>query len=276
MYKLIAMDMDGTLLKDDKTITTFNKEALKKARELGVKIVLTSGRPVQGIKKYLDELELTGEDDYVIGLNGALICKTSDYSIISSNAVLKGKDLKYIYNKVNHLKTYFHAFTNKEDLINKKSKFSDDEEKRLNLKTRVVDFLNEVQDEDEILKVVLEEEKEILDEITPQVPKELFEEYNVIRSVDFMLEFMNKGCNKATGLEKLGQYLGISKEEIIAIGDADNDTEMIQYAGLGVAMGNAKDEIKKLADFVTRSNEENGVKNVIDKFILSSSENVYR
>ncbi|MBL4930237.1 Cof-type HAD-IIB family hydrolase [Clostridium paridis] len=271
MYKLIAIDMDGTLLKDDKSISEITKKSLKRAQELGVKIVLTSGRPIQGIKNYLDELELTGEEDYVIGLNGALICKTSDYSVISSNATLTGKDLKYIYNKVKGLNTYIHAFTNNGDLVNKISKFSDNEEKRLNLKINQVDFIKDVLDNDEILKVVLEEEKDVLDRITPKVPKELFEEYNVIRSVDFMLEFMNRGCNKASGLEKLGEYLGISKEEVIAIGDADNDVEMIEYAGLGVAMGNAKEEIKNIADFITKSNEEDGVAFVIDKFIVSSA-----
>ena len=269
MYKLIAIDLDGTLLKDDKTITNVNKKTLRKAREVGVKVVLTSGRPIQGIEKYLDELGLTGKDDYVIGINGAVICKSSDSSVVDTNAVLTGKDIKYIYNKIKNLDTYVHAFTSKEDLVNIESKFSDAEEKRINLKVRRVDFLDEVQDEDEILKLVLEEEKEILDEITPQIPKELFEKYTVIRSLDFMIEFMNMNCNKATGLEKLAQHLGINREEIMAIGDADNDKEMLEYAGLGVAMGNAKDEIKQLADFVTKSNEEDGVAYVIDKFILN-------
>lgn len=272
MYKLIAIDMDGTLLKEDRSISNSTKINLKKAAELGIKIVLTSGRPIQGIKNYLEELELIGEDNYVIGLNGALICKTSDFSVISSNATLTGKDLKYIYSKVKDFKTYFHAFTNNGDLVNKESKFSEDEEKRLGLTVKVVDFLNDIKDEDEILKAVLEEEKDVLDKITSEIPEELFKEYSVIRSVDFMLEFMNKGCNKAIGLEKLAQYLEISKKEIIAIGDADNDVEMIEYAGLGVAMGNAKDEIKKLANFVTKSNEEDGVSHVIDKFILNPTE----
>jgi HAD-superfamily hydrolase, subfamily IIB len=271
MYKLIAIDMDGTLLKDDKSLSDVTKKSLKRAQELGVKIVLTSGRPIQGIKNYLDELELTREDDYVIGLNGALICKTSDYSVVSSNATLTGKDLKYIYNKVKSLNTYVHAFTNEGDLVNKISKFSDNEEKRLNIKIKQVDFLEDVSDNDEILKVVLEEEKGVLDRITANIPKELFAEYTVIRSVDFMIEFMNKDCNKASGLEKLGEYLGITKEEIIAIGDADNDIEMIEYAGLGVAMRNAKEEIKGIADFVTKSNEEDGVAFVIEKFIVNSA-----
>ncbi|MDF2881097.1 MAG: sugar-phosphatase [Clostridiaceae bacterium] len=269
MYKLIAMDMDGTLLRDDKTISNKTKITIKKALELGIKIVLTSGRPIQGIKNYLDELQLTGKDDYVIGLNGAVICRTSDYSVVSSNAVLTGKDLKYIYSKVKNLNAYFHAFTEKEDLVKEKSKFSDDDEKRLNLKVRTVDLPNGVNDEDEILKVVLEQEKEVIDEIMSQIPKELFQEYSIFRSIDFMIEFMNKNCNKAAGVEKLAQYLGIRKEEIITIGDAVNDIEMIQYAGLGVAMGNAKDEIKSIADFITKNNEDDGVSYVIEKFIIN-------
>lgn len=272
MYKLIAIDMDGTLLREDKTISSDTKESLKMANSLGLKIVLTSGRPIQGIKNYLNELQLIGKDDYVIALNGALISNCSDNSIISSNETLKGKDLKYIYNKVKELKTYVHAFTRNEDLVNIESKFSKDEEERINLKVRVVDFLTDIKDDDEVLKVVLEEEKDILNKITSKIPKELFEEYNVVRSVDFMLEFMKKGCNKATGIEKLAQHLGIKKEEIIAIGDAINDKEMIEYAGLGVAMGNADDEIKMLADFITKSNEEDGVAYVIEKFITNDAE----
>jgi len=272
MYKLIAIDMDGTLLREDKTISSKTKEALKAANSLGVKIVLTSGRPIQGIKNYLNELQLIGKDDYVIGLNGAMICNCSDYSIISSSETLKGKDLKYIYNKVKELKTYVHAFTRYEDLVNIESKFSEGEEKRINLKVKVVDFLTETKDDDEILKVVLEEEKDVLDKITSQIPKELFEEYNVIRSLDFMIEFMKKGCTKANGIEKLAQHLGITREEIIAIGDAINDKEMIEYAGLGVAMGNAEDEIKMQADFITKTNEEDGVAYVIHKFIVNNFE----
>lgn len=269
MYKLIAIDMDGTLLRNDKTISQLTKNSIKKATELGIKIVLTTGRPIQGIKNYLNELELTEEDEYVIALNGALVCKTIDYSVISSNATLTGKDLKFIYTKVKDLNTSIHAFTNGYDLVNKKSKFSDDEEKRINLKVKVVDFLKDVSDTDEILKVVLEEEKEVLDKAIIKIPSELSLHYNTTRSLDFMFEFMKKGCNKSTGIEILAQHLNINKDEIIAIGDAINDIEMIEYAGLGVAMGNAPDEIKKKADFVTMSNEEDGVAYVIEKFIFN-------
>lgn len=268
LYKLMAIDMDGTLLKDDKTISDKTKEALKKAADSGVKIVLTTGRPIQGIINYLNELELTGKDDYVIGLNGALICKTSDYSVLSSNETLKGSDLKYIYNKVKDLKVHVHAYTRNEDLVDAESKYSRGDEKRIHLKARVVDIPSEVKDDDEILKVLLEEEKDVLDRITPLISEELLEKYSMFRSLDFIIEFMKKGCTKANGIEKLAKHLGIKKDEIIAAGDAANDKEMIEYAGLGVAMGNSMDEIKQVSDFITKSNEEDGIAYVIDKFIL--------
>lgn len=274
MYRLVAVDMDGTLLKPDRSISDRTKTTIKKAAEMGVKIVLTTGRPIAGVKNYLEELELIGHEQYVIGLNGAVICKTSDYSVVSSSETITGRDLKYIYNKVKDLNTYVHAFTSHEDLVNEESRFSEDEEKRLNLKVRVVDFLKDVSDDDVILKAVLEEDKHVLDRITSEVPEELFQEYCVIRSVDCMLEFMKKGCDKSVGLKKLAEHLEIRREEIISIGDAENDKEMIEYAGLGVAMGNARDDVKEMADFVTKSNEEDGVAYVIEKFILDIKKGV--
>ncbi|GKU26219.1 Cof-type HAD-IIB family hydrolase [Clostridium folliculivorans] len=271
MYRLMAIDMDGTLLQNDKSLLDATRDSIKKAMDLGIKIVLTSGRPVQGIKNYLDKLGLNGKDDYVIGLNGAVICRCSDYSVVSSSAVLTGKDLKYIYTRTKELGAYVHAFTEKEDFVSELSKLSEAEEKRLNLKVRKVDFLKEINDNDEIHKVVLEEESDVLDRIMNEIPEDLKEEYSVIRTVGYMIEFMNKDCNKALGVESLAKYLGISREEIIAIGDADNDIEMLQYAGLGVAMGNAEDRIKALAKFVTKSNEEDGVSYVIEKFILNQN-----
>jgi Cof subfamily protein (haloacid dehalogenase superfamily) len=269
MYKLIAVDMDGTLLRDDKTISSVTKEKIKKAGELGVKVVLTTGRPIQGIQRYLEELGLTKEGEYVIAVNGALVSKAKDCSVISSSAVLTGKDVKYIYSKVKHLNTYFHSYGSKEDLVNARSKFSDAEEIRVGLKVRVVDFLKDIGDEDVLLKAILEEEPAVLDEVVPKIPSELFEEYSIIRSAPFMLEIINKNCHKAVGLAKLAEHLGIKTEEIIAVGDEENDKEMIAFAGLGVAMGNARDEIKKLAVFIAKSNEDDGVAEVIEKFILS-------
>ena len=97
MYKLIALDMDGTLLTSDKRISDKTKEALKKAEEKGVKVVLASGRPIDGLRRYLDELGLVDDNEYVLSYNGCLVQETKSEKIISEKG-LKGSDLHYIYN----------------------------------------------------------------------------------------------------------------------------------------------------------------------------------
>jgi len=102
----------------------------------------------------------------------------------------------------------------------------------------------------------------------PNLPKDIYEKYTVVRSEPWILEFMNKSANKAEGVKTLGKKFGIDRSEVICIGDSFNDIHMIKYAGLGVAMKNALPEIKSHADYITKTNEENGVAYAINKFIF--------
>lgn len=267
MYKLVAIDMDGTLLRKDGTISKLTKETIRQATRLGIKIVLTSGRPIQGLKKYLNELDLVGEEDYVITNNGGAIYSTKDYSVISTNGIT-GKELKEIYKISQVFKVHLHGFIHEACLVKEENLYTEIEKNEVTIPLKIVDFESDINDKDEILKAIFVEEKSILDRVTKELPKELFEKYNIARSLDFMLEFGNKKCSKALGLKILGDYLGIKREEIISIGDAANDMEMIDYAGLGIAMGNAIEDIKNKADYITRSNEEDGVSHAIRKFCL--------
>ena len=113
------------------------------------------------------------------------------------------------------------------------------------------------------------EEPEILQEAINNLPEYLYEKYTIVRSAPFFLEFLNKEVNKGVGVEALANSLGIKREEVICMGDAGNDEHMIRYSGFGVAMGNAFEEIKAVADFVTKSNNEDGVAYVIDQFVLN-------
>nr|WP_264175108.1 HAD-IIB family hydrolase [Clostridium tagluense] len=101
-----------------------------------------------------------------------------------------------------------------------------------------------------------------------ELPKEFYSEYNVVKTMPIVLEVMDKDCNKGYGVKVLGDMLGIKKEEIICIGDEANDIEMITYAGLGIAMGNAIEELKDVAEYVTLDNDNDGVAKAIEKFIL--------
>ena len=101
------------------------------------------------------------------------------------------------------------------------------------------------------------------------LPEEIKEKYALVKSLPMTLEIMNKECNKGFGLERLIKELGVNREEVISIGDEQNDFEMIKFAGLGVAMGNASEKIKEIADYITKTNEEDGVAHVIEKFVLN-------
>lgn len=120
-----------------------------------------------------------------------------------------------------------------------------------------------------INKILWYDEVERINEFQKELQGKLSSTVNFHTSQPFFLEFVDVNASKAIALEKLGEYYGIKREEMIAIGDGFNDLSMIEYAGLGVAMENAPSEIKEAADFVTLSNEDDGVAYVIEKFILS-------
>lgn len=267
MYKLIAIDMDGTLLREDKSVSEATKKAIERARKKGVKVVITSGRPIAGITRYLKELNLTQEEDYVISFNGGLIQKAKTKEALYKS-VLKGSDLSYLYKISKQVKVNMHAFSKLGCIAPKLSKYTELEGAMCNIPVNIVDF-SAIKGDEDIEKVMFVDEPEILDEAIKKIPKEVYDKYTVVKSEPYFLEFLNRNCNKGEGVKALAKYLGIDQKEVICIGDAGNDLHMIKFAGLGVAMGNAFEEIKKAADYVTSTNEEDGVAEVIEKFILA-------
>jgi len=268
MYKLIALDMDGTLLTTDKKVSERTEAAIKAAEAKGVKIVLASGRPLLGLNRYLEELDLLKGEDYVLSFNGGLVQNTKTGEIVSKVS-LKGSDLKYIYEISKNLNINIHAFSAKDGLITpKNSKYTEYEAEINGIDINIKDF-NEIEDEEDIIKVMMIDPQEILDPAIEKLPSEIYEKYSVFKSSPFFLEFTHKEVDKGLGLKKLGEFLGIKKEEIIACGDAGNDLSMVKYAGLGVAMDNAVPEVKEAANYITASNDEDGIAKVIEKFILN-------
>lgn len=267
MYKVLALDMDGTLLNSDKVISKKTKEALEAAKENGVKIVLASGRPIDGLKRYLNELDLMDENQYVLSYNGCLVQETKSENIIHEVG-LTGKDLHKIYNLSVELGVNIHAFSPTRGLITPKiSKYTEVESELNGIEINVVDF-NSIGEDEHIIKIMFVDEAEVLDRAITKIPEEFYNKYNIVKSTPFFLELINKNANKGVGLDALAKHLNISNKEIIAVGDAGNDLEMIKYAGLGVAMGNATDEVKEAANYITKSNNEDGIAQIIDEYIL--------
>lgn len=267
MYKLIALDMDGTLLREDKTISKETLRAIQKAKARGVKVVLSTGRPIAGIDRYLNELDLKREGDYAIAYNGALVQNTKTRETIAQT-LMTLEDVSYLYALSKKLNVNIHLLTKNSCITPKWNTYSQLEKDINEIPLEIADF-NNLDANTTIVKIMMVDEPEVLSEAIAKLPKEVYEKYSVLRSAPYFLEFLDKKVNKGYGVELLAKKLGIKSEEVICIGDAGNDIHMIQFAGLGVAMGNAFPEVKEIADYITLSNEENGVAHVIDKFVLN-------
>lgn len=264
MYKLVALDMDGTLLDENKTITNENINAIKKAKEKGTTVVIATGRPKAGVIKYCEDLKGNG-DEYLINFNGAVVINYNTNEIISET-LLEIEDLKYLYDLSIKYNVNIHAFDQYQKLITpKNSKYTEVEATLNQIETHIVDF-NKVNDR--IIKVMFIDEPDYLQSVIDKLPHEIYDKYTVVRSAPFFLEFLNKEVDKWNAVLALGNHLGIKKEEIICMGDAGNDLGMVEKAGLGIAMENAFPEVKKAAKFITKSNNESGVAYAITKFIL--------
>jgi Cof subfamily protein (haloacid dehalogenase superfamily) len=266
MYKLIAVDMDGTLLRRDKTISEKTKKAISLAKSKGVKIVLATGRPPAGVKNYLKELDILDTKDYVIAFNGAAIQNTHSGELLLSTS-LSMSDLSYLYSLSKKLEVNIHAFSSEGLITPKMSKYTGVESTINNIPAQIVDF-DSLDPSTRLIKIMMVDEASKLDSAVRNLPQDIYEKYTVVRSCPYFLEFLDKSSNKGEAVKALASHLDISIEDVICIGDAGNDYHMIKYAGLGVAMGNAFEEVKAIADYITRTNEEDGVAHVIHKFVV--------
>ena len=268
MYKLIALDMDGTLFTSDKKITDRTKKAIAAAHAQGVKIVLASGRPLDGLHKPLAELNLISDNEYVLCYNGALAV-TAESGTILSQCTLTGADCKRLFALAQQIGVHCHAFSTKQGLITNETSEYTAYEARLNEMTyTIINPQTDIADDEIIIKVMFIDPPEILNEAVKKVPDWVYEDFNAFNSSPFFFEITNKAVDKGAGLAQLAQRLNIRQEEVIACGDESNDYSMIKYAGLGVAMGNAIDKVKAAANYITDTNDNDGVAKVIEKFIL--------
>ena len=268
MYKLVALDMDGTLLNSQKEISARTKQAIKDAREQGVHVVLASGRPLEGMADYLSQLDMTSDSDYVLSYNASLVQRVESKQIIRKQIML-GSDAKNIASLSRDLGVYVHAFSPERGLITPENNSYTSHESTLNgMPVTEIDF-GELDNDEEIVKVMMVADPDILSAAIAQLPESLYEQYTIVQSAPFFLELLNPSSNKGAGVAMLAEHLDIDANEVICMGDAGNDHHMIEYAGLGVAMGNATEDTKALADHITDTNDNDGVAKVIEEFILN-------
>lgn len=268
MVKLIAIDMDGTLLNSKKELLEETKQYFKNFHNKNTEtlLVLCTGRPECGIRPYLKDLGYLEENHYIISQNGANIyeSQTGNHvmdAFVDSAAIQKWIELgkKHGVSVMGAGVDYYYSFDeDPTEWMEFDVKLVSGKLKRIPTKESLnTDFY----------KILLMGDEEQLNEFETFIPQEWRDEFDVVRSQKYLVEVLTKGVNKAFGLEKLAQKLNIQPSEIAAIGDAANDIEMLEYAGLAIAMGKASEEVKAIADIVTDTNENNGVIKAIDKLI---------
>lgn len=271
-YKMLVMDMDYTLLDRKKLVSQRNKEAIKLAKDKGVIVVVATGRLFTSAAYYA---KLLGIETPIIASNGAIIRehhteRTLYQSLLSDRPAYKMIELCKGMDAYCHLYSKDTIYTEK--LINISARYSEwnqmlKEEDRIRIE--IVPRIEEVitSQKGEILKaVVIEESKEKLQYIRNEIQS--FGSVSVSQSLKDNLEVMNEGVTKGNAVKILAEIYGINRDDIIAVGDNENDASMIEYAGLGVAMENGVEELKRIADHITSDCDNDGVAAVIESFIL--------
>ncbi|MCK4258602.1 MAG: HAD family phosphatase [Halanaerobiales bacterium] len=263
-YRLIAIDMDDTLLGDDLKIGSRTKERIQLAREAGVKVVIATGRMFQAIVPYIQELDLK---EPAIVYNGALVQRFGDRdSLVHYPIPLKFA--KRIASRVENAGSQLNAYIDDKLYVRARTP-----EVLYYMERTKVDSIevgpiaNFLQAPPTKLLVIHRNLQEI-NQLKEELQEEFGEDLSITGSKSYFIEITASGISKGAALAELTKKMGISSREVIAIGDGLNDLTMVKWAGLGVAVQNAHPDLRKAADYVTSSCDEEGVAQVIDQFIL--------
>lgn len=272
--KLIAIDLDGTLLDSNHELSKENYSAIQDAKVSDIKVVLCTGRPLRSMNYLLDLLHLKEHGDVAITYNGGLIQETNTGKIIHQS-VHSREDCLEIYELGQYLNLpvnfidldyiYEPPYPVGADSIYHKGSANIPKEQALIFSELSLD---EIPDSFAINKIVMSRPGEELDQAIPKIPQSYYDKYNIYKSQSHILEILPKNVDKGNAMRIVGESLGLRKDQIMGIGDQENDLSLVTHAGLGIAMDNAIDLVKDAADFITKSNNESGVAYAIRKFAL--------
>lgn len=291
MYKLVAIDLDGTLLNSYGEVSDKNKRSLKKAVEKGTKIILASGRPIMSVKNLANEI---GCNNYMICGNGAITYDIQKEEIIYNRFLEKAKVLQLI--KICEENSIFYNVYTKDTILTKNLNYNilfynqenankpENKKTNISIVENIYEYIKNREEEDYLKITVCDNDKVIFGSIIRKL--------RMIKDVDvldvahmsrkmikdgtekvlmeyYYTEITNTNVDKWQAIENLIQKLQIKKEEVIAIGDNINDAEMVKNAGLGIMMQNSAPYIKEMADVVVSDNDNDGVAEAIEKYILA-------
>lgn len=272
--RMIALDLDGTLTDDNKKISPYTVEILHQASGKGAKIVLASGRPLLGILPVAKEIGLFEMGGMIVAFNGGHIfdCKSGEDIY---RAVFPKEYIREVcdFAKANHVSIISY---DSEQIITEGpvDEWVGHEVYNTGAKAKIVPdlpgYINEIGYP--IVKMLICADPQALVSIEKELAQKYDGKLDIYRAEPYFLEVMPKGINKAAGLRMLMEKTGITREQLMACGDANNDLPMLSEAALSVAVGNASDDVKKHAAFVSKSNNEDGVAYAVKKFVLDGEE----
>ena len=268
-YKLLVLDVDGTLLNDEREISKRTLAALLKVQQMGVRIVLASSRPTYGLMPLAKTLELGNYGGFVLSYNGCQIIKAQNGEILFERRI-NPEMLPYLEKKAR--KNGLAIFTYHNDTLitdSPDNEYIKNEALLNNLKIIKEDEFSTAIDFAPCKCMLVSDKEEALIGLEQHWEKRLAGTLDAFRSEPYFLEVVPCGVNKANTLGALLEHLEVTREEAIAVGDGVCDVTMLQLAGMGVAMGHSQDSVKVCADYVTASNEEDGVALAVEKLILA-------
>ena len=271
--KLVAIDLDGTLLTSDKKVTENTIKTLKKVIEQGIIVVIATGRPILGLDTVIQEVP---RSPYILTTNGARIVNIETGEVmlerlIPHEVVLEIFDVLRKYDCVKEIFYKGQGFVSTEDferihLYHIKPEMIEYFQRTRKPIPDLIEYIKETKGNGDKAQAIFRDMK-----VREQVWKELQDlgKLNLTDSLSYNIEINAKGVEKGSSLKFLVEKLGILQEEVMALGDGSNDVRMLEYAGMGVAMGNAREEIKRVANVVTASNDDEGVAKALEQYILN-------
>lgn len=269
MYQLFAFDVDGTLVNSDKEVTPKTQVALEKLHDLGHKVVISSGRPFHGVELIADKV---GADliDYVSCFNGGLVKDLHSGQVVTQSQ-LSLEEVKVLARQAQEGGVDIH-FYNDTQLLTPQAPQHD----YMTIEEKLVDMPITVIDLDDLTdgttKVMFTGPPKLLDQVQAQLPADYPDRFSIVKSEPYFLEFNPKGIDKGSSLAILADQLGLDKSEVMTFGDQNNDQSMIEWAGMGVAMGNAIPELKEVSDYVTNSNDDEGIAQALESLVFKNQD----
>ncbi len=263
-YKLLALDIDGTLTNSQKQISPKTKQALMEAQQKGLRLILASGRPTDGVRPLARQLEMEKYGGFILSYNGARVIDLSNEQVVYEKTlapeiipVIGELAHKYKIGVLTYVDGAVITETPEDPYIQLEARING-----LPLKG-VKNFAAAVTEKEP--KCLMTGDGEYMGKIEPEIAAALGN-LSVYRSEAYFIEIMPENIDKAVSLEKLCEYVGVTREELAACGDGYNDMPMIRYAGLGIAMANAKEPVREAADVITLSNDEDGIAAALEKY----------